>query len=73
MPVIAIIIPVYNAESYLRRCLDSIRLQTIIDFECLIVDDGSTDDSLEICKYYCSKDDRFRLFKQENKIGRAHV
>ncbi len=67
MPVIAIIIPVYNAESYLRRCLDSIRLQTIIDFECLIVDDGSTDASLEICKYYCSKDDRFRLFKQENK------
>lgn len=65
-PLISIIIPVYNTEKYLRRCLDSIIAQTYKDFECILVDDGSTDNSGKICEEYASKDVRFKVFHKEN-------
>jgi glycosyltransferase involved in cell wall biosynthesis len=72
MPQFSIIVPVYNAEKYLRRCLDSIRAQTFSDFECVLVDDGSTDGSFCVCETYVKTDERFRLFHQENSgVGAA--
>ncbi|WP_412034809.1 glycosyltransferase family 2 protein [Streptococcus uberis] len=64
--LISIIIPVYNVKDYLGRCLDSILKQTYSNFEVLLVNDGSTDGSAEICQDYQKKDCRFRLFHQEN-------
>lgn len=65
-PTISIIIPVYNTEKYLRRCLDSIVAQTCENFECILVDDGSTDDSGKICDEYADKDSRFKAYHNEN-------
>lgn len=65
-PTISIIIPIYNTEKYLRRCLDSIVAQTYKDFECIIVDDGSTDGSGKICDEYVAKDNRFKVFHKKN-------
>jgi glycosyltransferase involved in cell wall biosynthesis len=63
---ISIIIPVYNAEKYLRECLDSILIQSFPDIEVLCVDDGSTDASLAILCEYEQKDERFKIFTQNN-------
>lgn len=63
----SIIIPVYNTAPYLRECLDSIRNQTFTDWECICVDDGSTDDSWAILQEYAAKDPRFQIFHQENQ------
>ena len=63
---ISIIIPVYNAEKYLRQCLDSIINQTYTNFEVLLVNDGSTDSSGMICQEYVENDSRFRYFEKEN-------
>lgn len=63
---VSVIVPVYNAEKYLRRCIDSIRAQTFTDFELLLVDDGSTDTSGKICDEYAKKDNRIRVFHKEN-------
>lgn len=52
MPKISIIVPVYNCKKYLRQCLDSILSQTFKDWECLLIDDGSTDESGSICDEY---------------------
>lgn len=65
-PKISIIVPVYKVEKYLRRCLDSIVSQTFTDWECILVDDGSPDNSGEMCDEYADKDKRFRVFHQEN-------
>lgn len=65
-PFFSIIVPVYNVSEYLRRCLDSISNQTFNDFECLLIDDGSTDDSSAICKEYAERDERFHFFQKEN-------
>lgn len=67
MTKITIIVPVYNAAKYIKQCLDSIINQTFTDFECVCINDGSTDDSLKILKEYESKDKRFILISQENK------
>ena len=58
MPKISIVVPVYNTEQYLRRCLDSILCQTFSDFELILVDDGSTDSGSRICDEYAGKDSR---------------
>ena len=55
-PKISVIIPVYNAEATLRRCVDSVLSQTFTDFECLLIKDGSKDRSGEICDEYAAKD-----------------
>ena len=65
-PKISVIIPVYNAESTLRRCVDSVLAQTFTDFECLLINDGSKDKSGEICDEYAAKDSRIRVFHMEN-------
>ena len=64
--MISIITPVYNAEKYLRCCIDSIIAQTFTDFELLLIDDGSKDKSGAICDEYAAKDARIRVFHKEN-------
>ena len=63
---VSIIIPVYNAEKYLVKCLDSIVNQTLKNVEIIIIDDGSTDGSSDICKNYAQKDGRIIYYKKEN-------
>lgn len=65
-PQISVIVPVYKAEKYLHRCVDSILAQTFTDFEVLLIDDGSPDRSGEICDEYAEKDIRVRVFHKEN-------
>lgn len=65
-PKISVIVPVYNAEKWLRRCVDSILAQTYTDFELLLVDDGSTDGSGAICDEYATLDARIRPFHKPN-------
>lgn len=64
--MISIIIPVYNVEKYLTECLDSILSQTYTDFEVILVDDGSPDNSGTICDEYAQKDMRIRVIHQKN-------
>ena len=66
MPKISVIVPVYKAEKYLNRCVDSILAQTFTDWELLLIDDGSPDKSGEICDEYAKKDTRIRVFHKEN-------
>lgn len=63
----SIIIPVYNSSNYIIRCLDSIKKQIYNNFECIIIDDGSTDNSFSICNDYIKSDSRFKIIHQENK------
>ena len=65
--MISVIVPVYNVEEYLKECLDSIQCQTYSNIEVILVNDGSTDHSQEICERYCQQDSRFHLINQENK------
>jgi len=64
--LLSIIIPIYNVEKYLRKCLDSILQQTFMDYEVILVNDGSPDNSAAICEEYVAKDSRFRLVNQKN-------
>ncbi len=66
-PEISVIIPIYNVEKYLARCLDSITNQTFQDLEIICIDDGSTDNSPAIAKEYANKDKRISIIHQENK------
>ena len=66
-PKISVIVPVYNAEKYLRRCVDSILAQTFTAFELLLIDDGSKDKSGEICDEYAKKDERVKVFHKANE------
>ncbi len=68
-PLVSIIIPVYNAERFLRETLDSLVEQTYKHFEVICVDDGSTDKSLEILREYNQKDSRFRFIEQNNQYA----
>ena len=79
-PTVSIIVPVYNAEQTLRRCVDSILAQAYTDFELLLVDDGSRDSSGAICDEYAARDSRIQVIHKENSgvsssrnlaIGRA--
>lgn len=65
-PAISVIVPVYNVEKYLHRCIDSILTQTFTDFELLLIDDGSKDESGVICDEYAKKDLRVRVYHKEN-------
>ena len=63
---VSVIVPIYNAEKYLKQCLDSIQRQTLKDIEVIMIDDGSTDGSSEIAKSYLS-DNRFSYYRKENE------
>lgn len=65
-PEISVIVPIYNVEKYLRRCIDSILAQVFTNFELLLVDDGSTDSSGEICDDYSNIDHRIRVVHKAN-------
>lgn len=66
MPQISVIVPVYKAETFLHRCVDSILAQTFHNFEVLLIDDGSPDNSCHICDEYAKKDSRVRVFHKKN-------
>lgn len=65
-PPVTLIVPVYNVAAYLENCLDSVRNQTFREFEVLLVNDGSTDSSPDICRSYVKADPRFRLIDKPN-------
>lgn len=65
-PLFSIIVPIYNSEKWLHRCIDSVLAQTFIDFEVLLIDDGSTDCSDAICDEYAKKDARIHVFHKTN-------
>lgn len=67
LPLISVIVPIYNVAPWLPRCLDSIVGQTYKNLEIILIDDGSTDNSLEICQTYGAKDTRIKIIHQENK------
>ena len=64
--LVSIIIPIYNVEKYLVKCLQSVQAQTYKNIQVLMIDDGSTDGSAELCKDFVAKDNRFRYFYKEN-------
>jgi glycosyltransferase involved in cell wall biosynthesis len=66
MPFFSIIIPVFNISSYLNFCLESILNQVFTDYECILIDDGSTDDSPKICDDYSLKDNRIKVIHKKN-------
>lgn len=66
MPKISVIVPVYNVEKYLRQCIDSVLLQSYVDFELLLINDGSKDSSGKICDEYAARDSRVRVLHKEN-------
>lgn len=65
--LISVIVPVFNVEDFVRKCLESIAAQTYPYFECILVDDGSTDKSGAICDAFCEADTRFKVIHQENR------
>ncbi|MGP2571063.1 glycosyltransferase family 2 protein [Ornithobacterium rhinotracheale] len=65
--MISVIVPIYNSDRYLRQCLESIQNQTFQDFEVILINDGSSDNSQSICEEFTTNDDRFKLINQENK------
>ena len=69
MAEVSIIVPVYQVENYIRQCVDSILAQTFTDFELILVDDGSKDQSGQICDAYAGMDERVKVIHKEN--GRA--
>ena len=70
--MISIIVPIYNTASYLSRCIESLQQQTVQDIEILLVDNGSTDDSLSICQAYAEQDPRIRVLEESRK-GAAYA
>lgn len=71
-PLFSIIIPVFNARKWLQECLDSVRSQSFQDWEAILIDDGSSDDSGIVCDEYAQMDSRFKVIHQENK-GVSHA
>ena len=66
-PLISIIVPIYNAEIYLERCITSIQNQTYKNLQIVLVNDGSTDCSCDICEKYATEDKRITLVSQDNQ------
>ncbi len=67
LPVVSIIVPVYNVKSYVGECVESLCRQTYTNLEILLVDDGSTDGSGEVCDEYAGRDERIRVIHQANR------
>ena len=65
-PIVSVIIPVYNVEQYLKRCIDSVIDQTYRNLEIILVDDGSNDGSGEICDNYAQNDSRIKVIHKSN-------
>ena len=65
-PLISVVVPVYNASAFLKNTVGTIREQTLRDLEILLVDDGSRDESADICRSLAQEDDRIRTFFKEN-------
>ena len=68
-PLLSVIVPVYRAEQYLHKCLDSLVGQTYRNLEIILVDDGSPDSCGAICDAYAARDERIRVIHQENSGG----
>lgn len=66
LPKVSVTVPVYNTSRYLKRCIESLSLQTLKEIEFILVDDGSNDGSGEICDQYAQKDSRFKIIHQSN-------
>lgn len=66
-PLVSVIVPVHNVQDYVASCIASLRIQTLADFEVIVVDDGSTDDSFKVAQEAIEEDPRFRLIQQENR------
>lgn len=66
-PLVSVIVPIYNTQEFLPRCLDSIINQTYLDLQVILVNDGSTDDSLLVCEQFAAKDARIRIISQLNQ------
>ena len=66
MPEISVIVPVYNVQEYVGECIESILRQSFADFELILVDDGSTDSSGDICGRYSCRDNRIRVIHKQN-------
>lgn len=73
MPKVSFVVPVYNKQAYIVECLDSLQKQTMKDIEVIIVDDGSTDASVDLVKIFTEKDKRFKLFKLKKNMGRSYA
>ena len=69
MATVSILLPVYNAEKYLSEAIDSVLAQTLIDWELLLIDDGSTDNSIKILEEYAAKDSRIKIYNNDNNLG----
>lgn len=67
MPLVSVIIPIYNVASYLPQCLDSVLQQTYHNLEIILIDDGSTDGGSQICDEYAGRDNRIVVFHTENR------
>ena len=73
-PLISIIIPIYNVEPFIRKCLDSLLKQTYSNIEVLLVDDGSLDGCGEICDEYANNDNRFIVIHKQNEgVSKARI
>lgn len=68
--MVSIIVPVYNAEKYLQKCVESILVQTYTEFELLLIDDGSKDNSDVVCDVYAERDKRVKVFHKKNGGGK---
>lgn len=66
-PLVSVIVPIYNTENYLDRCIESILCQTYTNMEIILVNDGSTDDSLSVCERYAAEDSRIQIISQSNR------
>ncbi|WP_350441306.1 glycosyltransferase family 2 protein [Proteus mirabilis] len=66
-PIISVIVPMFNEASRITRLLESLLCQTFHDFEVIIINDGSTDNSVDIAMLYCQQDNRFHLYHQTNQ------
>ena len=73
MAEISVIIPVYNREKYIEKCLESVLSQTFADIEIICINDGSSDQTLEILQTYANKDSRFRIINLKTNQGASNA